>query len=82
MTAALLDELKPPLGADEARIEADRCLECGGAHAPAPCTVACPADVDVPGFVTAIADGDPAPRRRVDLRREPARRHLRARLPD
>ena len=60
MTTALFDELKPPLGADEARIEANRCLECGGAHAPAPCTVACPADVDVPGFVTAIAEGDPA----------------------
>ena len=60
MTTALFDELKPPLGADEARVEANRCLECGGAHAPAPCTVACPADVDVPGFVTAIAEGDPA----------------------
>jgi dihydropyrimidine dehydrogenase (NAD+) subunit PreT len=58
-TAALFEELKPPLGEDEARLEADRCLECGCAHAPAPCTVACPADVDVPGFVTAIADGDP-----------------------
>jgi dihydropyrimidine dehydrogenase (NAD+) subunit PreT len=56
----LFEELKPPLGEDEARLEADRCLECGGAHAPAPCTVACPADVDVPGFVAAIADGDPA----------------------
>jgi ferredoxin len=56
--AALFDELKPPLLAEEARVEASRCLECGGAHAPAPCTVACPADVDVPGFVTAIADGD------------------------
>jgi dihydropyrimidine dehydrogenase (NAD+) subunit PreT len=55
----LFEELKPPLGEDEARIEADRCLECGGAHAPAPCTLACPAEVDVPGFVTAIADGDP-----------------------
>jgi dihydropyrimidine dehydrogenase (NAD+) subunit PreT len=55
----LFEELKPPLGKHEARIEADRCLECGGAHAPAPCTVACPADVDVPGFVTAIAGGDP-----------------------
>jgi glutamate synthase (NADPH/NADH) small chain len=58
-TGALFDELKPPLGEDEARIEADRCLECGGSHAPAPCTLACPADVDVPGFVTAIAGGDP-----------------------
>jgi dihydropyrimidine dehydrogenase (NAD+) subunit PreT len=55
----LFQELKPPLAPDEARIEADRCLECGGAHAPAPCAVACPADVDVPAFVAAIADGDP-----------------------
>ncbi len=60
MTAAgLLEELKPPLDDAGAVVEADRCLECGGVHAPAPCTVACPADVDVPGFVTAIADGDP-----------------------
>ena len=55
----LLDELVPPLATDEAIVEADRCLECGGAHAPAPCVVACPAGVDVPGFVTAVAAGDP-----------------------
>jgi dihydropyrimidine dehydrogenase (NAD+) subunit PreT len=57
--STLFEELKPPLREDEVMVEANRCLECGGAHAPAPCTVACPADVDVPGFVTAIADGDP-----------------------
>ena len=57
--ATVLDELAPPLRAEEAIVEADRCLECGGAHAPAPCVTACPADVDVPAFVTAIADGDP-----------------------
>jgi dihydropyrimidine dehydrogenase (NAD+) subunit PreT len=51
-------ELKPPLSEEAARVEADRCLECGGAHAPAPCTVACPADVDVAGFVGALAAGD------------------------
>ena len=51
-------------------------------HAPAPCSVACPADVDVPAFVAAIADGDPERGRRGDLRREPARRHVRARVPD
>jgi dihydropyrimidine dehydrogenase (NAD+) subunit PreT len=55
----LYEELKPPLMEAEAQIEADRCLECGGAHAPAPCTVACPADIDVPGFVAAIAEGEP-----------------------
>jgi dihydropyrimidine dehydrogenase (NAD+) subunit PreT len=52
------DELRPPLGDDQAVLEADRCLECGGPYAEAPCTVACPADVDVSRFVTAIADGD------------------------
>lgn len=55
----VFDELRPPLTVAEALVEADRCLECGGTHAPAPCTVACPADVDVAGFVSAIADGDP-----------------------
>ena len=39
---------------------ADRCLECGGPYAEAPCTAACPADVDVPRFVAAVAAGDPA----------------------
>jgi glutamate synthase (NADPH/NADH) small chain len=47
------------LTAKAARVEADRCLECGGPHAPAPCAVACPANVDVPGFVAAVAAGDP-----------------------
>jgi dihydropyrimidine dehydrogenase (NAD+) subunit PreT len=54
----LFEEIKPPLEALDAVVEADRCLECGGAHAPAPCSVACPADIDVPSFVSAIADGD------------------------
>ena len=49
--------------ADEALLEADRCLECGGPYAPAPCVVACPADVDVPGFVARIARGDAEARR-------------------
>ena len=57
-TSAVFEELKPPLGHDEALVEADRCLECGG-HALAPCVVACPADVDVPAFVAAIARDDP-----------------------
>jgi dihydropyrimidine dehydrogenase (NAD+) subunit PreT len=52
-------ELRPPLSDDEARIAADQCLECLG-HAPAPCVLACPADVDVPSFVEAIAEGDNA----------------------
>ena len=52
-------ELRPPLGRTEAVLEADRCLECGGPHAPAPCAVACPAGVDVPRFIAEIAEGDP-----------------------
>ncbi len=58
MTTALLAELHPPLNDAEAIVEADRCLECGGA-AGAPCVHSCPADVDVPSFVAAIAAGDP-----------------------
>ena len=56
--SALTRELRPPLEAEAAAIEADRCLACGGPYAPAPCAVACPAEIDVPGFVSAIAGGD------------------------
>ena len=58
--AELSRELRPPLSADAAVVEADRCLECGGAYAPAPCAVACPSGIDVPSFIAAIAAGDPA----------------------
>src|SRR4051812_11055860 len=51
-------ELVPPLADEEALLAAERCLECGGSHAAAPCVVACPADVDVPTFVGLIARGD------------------------
>jgi dihydropyrimidine dehydrogenase (NAD+) subunit PreT len=54
----LTRELHPPLTPVEALLEADRCLACGGAHAEAPCAAACPADVDVPGFIGALAVGD------------------------
>jgi dihydropyrimidine dehydrogenase (NAD+) subunit PreT len=56
----LFEELRPPLNREAALLEADRCLECGGPHAPAPCMVACPAGVDVACFVAAIAADDPA----------------------
>jgi dihydropyrimidine dehydrogenase (NAD+) subunit PreT len=58
-------ELRLPLTAEAAVVEADRCLECDGAYAPAPCVVGCPADVDVPGFVAAIAADDPATAARI-----------------
>jgi glutamate synthase (NADPH/NADH) small chain len=54
----LFTEIKPPLAADAAVHEADRCLVCGGPTAPAPCAAACPAMVDVPRFVDAIAHDD------------------------
>jgi glutamate synthase (NADPH/NADH) small chain len=58
-TGHAFEELVPPLSAAEALIEADRCLECGGPYADAPCAVACPAGIDVPAFVAAIARGEP-----------------------
>jgi glutamate synthase (NADPH/NADH) small chain len=57
--AACFEELHPPLTREQVLAEADRCLECGGAHAPAPCLASCPADVDVPRFVAELADDDP-----------------------
>ncbi|MGO9324068.1 MAG: FAD-dependent oxidoreductase [Terracidiphilus sp.] len=47
-------ELKPPLPAQAAVIEADRCLNCFDA----PCTAACPTHIDVPGFIKRIASGN------------------------
>jgi len=58
-TEPVYAELIPPLERDEALAAADRCLECGQRHAVAPCIVACPAGVDVPGFVAALARDDP-----------------------
>jgi dihydropyrimidine dehydrogenase (NAD+) subunit PreT len=57
-TEPLFEELARPLTRAEAIDEADRCLECGGPYAEAPCVSACPAGVDVPGFIRAIARED------------------------
>jgi dihydropyrimidine dehydrogenase (NAD+) subunit PreT len=62
--SAVFSELHPPLSAREAVLEADRCLECGG-PAGAPCVHGCPAGVDVPGFVAAIADERPGDAARI-----------------
>ena len=56
---AVFQELTPPLAPEAALVEADRCLECGGPHAEAPCVVSCPANVDVPAFVAAVARDEP-----------------------
>jgi dihydropyrimidine dehydrogenase (NAD+) subunit PreT len=58
-TAAVFEELTAPLTRAETILEADRCLECGGPYAEAPCVVACPAGVDVPSFVAALARDEP-----------------------
>jgi dihydropyrimidine dehydrogenase (NAD+) subunit PreT len=50
-------ELRPPLDAGAAAVEADRCLDCFGPHAQAPCAAACPAGVDVPRFIRELAAG-------------------------
>jgi dihydropyrimidine dehydrogenase (NAD+) subunit PreT len=54
----LPDELRPPFPIGAALLEADRCLGCGEIHAAAPCALACPAGVDIPTFVGALAEGD------------------------
>ena len=43
-------DLHPPLARSEALIEADRCYFCYDA----PCTTACPTDIDIPGFIQKI----------------------------
>jgi dihydropyrimidine dehydrogenase (NAD+) subunit PreT len=43
-------DLHPPLTRSEALIEADRCYFCYDA----PCTTACPTDIDIPGFIQKI----------------------------
>jgi glutamate synthase (NADPH/NADH) small chain len=56
---AIYQEIHPPLDEFAAVSEADRCLECGGPYAPAPCMAACPARVPVPQFIRAIREGRP-----------------------
>ncbi len=43
-------DLHPPLSRSEALIEADRCYFCYDA----PCTIACPTGIDIPGFIQKI----------------------------
>src|ERR1700686_1155076 len=46
-----LQELLPPLSAQEALVEANRCLYCYDA----PCTHACPTHIDIPKFIKKIS---------------------------
>jgi glutamate synthase (NADPH/NADH) small chain len=48
--AANFSDMHPPLSRSEALIESDRCYFCFDA----PCTTACPTDIDIPGFIQKI----------------------------
>ncbi|NDR55773.1 NAD(P)-dependent oxidoreductase [Aliiruegeria sabulilitoris] len=48
------DDLHPPLDAHEASVAADRCYFCYDA----PCTTACPTEIDIPLFIRQIQSGD------------------------
>ncbi len=56
---SVYEEIHPPLSESQVLLESDRCLECGGPSAPAPCFEACPAQVPVPQFIRAIREGRP-----------------------
>jgi len=47
-------DITPPMNARQAAIEAFRCLYCFDA----PCTIACPTRIDVPGFIKRIMTGN------------------------
>jgi glutamate synthase (NADPH/NADH) small chain len=47
-------EIHPPLSANSAAVEANRCLFCYDS----PCTRACPTHIDIPGFIKKIASGN------------------------
>src|SRR6202050_697794 len=49
--AKALSEQLPPLTANAAAVEAERCLYCFDA----PCTHACPTHIDIPRFIKKIA---------------------------
>src|ERR1700692_4419056 len=49
-----LGESLPPLTANEASVEAARCLMCFDA----PCTHACPTHIDIPKFIKKISTGN------------------------
>jgi dihydropyrimidine dehydrogenase (NAD+) subunit PreT len=56
--ALFVEQVLPYSSEEEAIFEAERCLECGGPLAAAPCVAACPARVDVPEFIKEILNRD------------------------
>jgi len=49
-----MEEVAIGYTAEQAKLEAERCLQCKTA----PCIAGCPVAIDIPGFIQAIADGD------------------------
>jgi dihydropyrimidine dehydrogenase (NAD+) subunit PreT len=62
-TAANFSDAHPPLTADQAVVEANRCYFCYDA----PCIEACPTEIDIPGFIRGVATGNIAGAARVIL---------------
>ncbi|MGH7672829.1 MAG: NAD(P)-dependent oxidoreductase [Gemmatimonadales bacterium] len=60
-------DIAPPLTADYALLEANKCLFCHDA----PCTIACPTHIDVPTFIKKIATGNLRGSARVILEANP-----------
>jgi glutamate synthase (NADPH/NADH) small chain len=60
-------DIAPPLTADYALLEANKCLFCNDA----PCTHACPTHIDVPAFIKKIATGNLRGSARVILEANP-----------
>ena len=79
--SGVFEELRPPLTAEQAVVEADRCLQCGGPEAEAPCVIACPAHVDIPSFITALAGRHAAAAAATVFAENLLERHVRARVP-
>ncbi len=48
------EEVDPGLSADEAIMEAERCLQCKKPG----CVTGCPVGIDIPGFISSVAEGD------------------------
>ena len=75
--SARFGDLHTPLTAQAAMVESNRCLYCFDA----PCMVACPTHIDVPGFIKRIAKREPARLGKKDFGRQRVGRKLFARLP-
>ena len=49
-----MEEVAIGYSPEQARVEAERCLQCKNA----PCIAGCPVQIDIPGFLKAAAEGD------------------------